>query len=68
MTCNMNEELTELRKQRDMLFKALVDADSVITQLMPGVKHIALQDYGFLNDTLMNTTAAINYVKEHGHG
>ena len=41
------------------LLEALRNADKLITQLMPGVRHIALQDYGFLNDTLMANTAAI---------
>lgn len=41
------------------LLEALVNANKLLTQLMPGVKHIALQDYGFLNSTLMQVTAAI---------
>jgi hypothetical protein len=41
------------------LLKALQNADKLICQLMPGLKHIALQDYGFLNETLMANTAAI---------
>jgi len=41
------------------LLEALKNADKLITQLMPGLKHIALQDYAFLNNTLMANTAAI---------
>jgi hypothetical protein len=41
------------------LLEALRNADKLITQLLPGVKHIALQDYGFLNETLLANTAAI---------
>jgi hypothetical protein len=42
----------------DML-EALKNADKLITQLMPGIKHIAIQDYGFLNNSLLAITAAI---------
>lgn len=45
------------------LLKALEDADELITQLMPGVKHIVLQDYGFLNQTMLNNKAAIAKAK-----
>lgn len=41
------------------LLAALQNADKLITQLLPGVKHIALQDYGFLNDTMLANRAAI---------
>jgi hypothetical protein len=41
------------------LLEALKNADKLISQLMPGIKHIALQDYAFLNNTLMANTAAI---------
>ena len=41
------------------LLEALRNADKLITQLMPGIRHIVLQDYGFLNDTLIANTAAI---------
>jgi hypothetical protein len=53
----------EDRELRDELLGALENADKLITQLMPGVKHIALQDYGFLNDTLLANTAAIRKAK-----
>ena len=49
--------------QRDELLECLRNADKLITQLMPGVRHIALQDYGFLNDTLMANAAAIAKVE-----
>ena len=49
-----------LMEERNELLQALKDSDALITQLMPGVKHIALQDYGFLNTTLINNTKAIN--------
>lgn len=41
------------------LLEALVNANKLLTQMMPGVAHIALQDYGFLNSTLLQVTAAI---------
>lgn len=56
------ESATELRRLHEVnqeLLQALKDSDALITQLMPGVKHIALQDYGFLNTTLINNTKAI---------
>jgi hypothetical protein len=52
-------ELRRLHEVNQELLSALKDADALITQLMPGIKHIALQDYGFLNDTLINNRAAI---------
>ena len=45
------------------MLSALVNASEVLTllwHLMPGIKHLAPQDYGFINDTLMQVTAAIN--------
>jgi hypothetical protein len=42
------------------LLEALKNADKLISQLMPGIKHIALQDYAFLNNTLMANTDAIS--------
>lgn len=50
------------------LLEALRNADKLITQLMPGVRHIVLQDYGFLNDTLMANTAAIAKATGVKHG
>jgi hypothetical protein len=52
-------ELRRLHEVNRELLQALKDADALISQLMPGVKHIALQDYGFLNTTLINNTKAI---------
>ncbi len=52
-------ELRRLYEENQELLQALKDSDALITQLMPGVKHIALQDYGFLNATLINNTKAI---------
>lgn len=45
------------------LLQALENADKLITQLMPGIKSIVLQDFGFLNDTLMQITATIHRAK-----
>jgi hypothetical protein len=42
------------------LLQALRNADKLITQLLPGVKHIVLQDYAFLNDTLLANERAIS--------
>jgi hypothetical protein len=53
------EELRRLVALNQQLLKALKDSDKLIEQLMPGVRYIALQDYAFLNDTLMANTAAI---------
>ena len=52
-------ELRRLSALNQQLLKAVKDSDKLIEQLMPGIKHIALQDYAFLNDTLMANTAAI---------
>jgi mevalonate kinase len=52
-------ELRRLIALNQQLLKALKDSDKLIEQLMPGVRYIALQDYAFLNDTLMANTAAI---------
>lgn len=46
------------------LLAALINADKLITQLMPGIKHIVLQDYGFLNETLLANTRAIARARE----
>lgn len=59
-------ELLDAARQLEVsadLLDALVDADKLLTQLMPGVAHIALQDYAFLNDTLMKVTATITKAK-----
>jgi len=45
------------------LLQALENADKLITQLMPGIKAIVLQDYGFLNETLLQITATIQKAK-----
>ena len=42
------------------MLSALVNANKLLTLLLPGIKHLALQDYGFLNDTLMQVATAIN--------
>lgn len=42
------------------MLSALINANKLLTLLLPGIKHLALQDYGFINDTLMQVTAAIN--------
>ena len=52
-------ELRRLYEENQELLQALKDSDALITQLMPGVKHIALQDYGFLNTTLINNRKSI---------
>jgi hypothetical protein len=52
-------ELHRLQAVNQQLLKALKDSDKLIEQLMPGVRHIVLQDYAFLNNTLMANTAAI---------
>jgi hypothetical protein len=52
-------ELRRLHGVNQQLLKAVKDSDKLIVQLMPGIKHIALQDYGFLNDTLIANTEAI---------
>ena len=52
-------ELRRLSALNQQLLKAVKDSDKLIDQLMPGIKHIVLQDYAFLNDTLMANTAAI---------
>ena len=57
--CGAKEDYQSIKSQRDELLKALKNADKLISQLMPGIKHIALQDYAFLNNTLMANTAAI---------
>lgn len=41
------------------LLDALKNANELLTQLMPGVKHIVLQDFGFVNQTLLDVSAAI---------
>ena len=41
------------------LLVALKNANKLLTQLLPGVKFIVLQDYGFLNDTLIHADATI---------
>lgn len=48
------------------LLEALKNADRLITMLMPGIAYIVLQDYGFLNATLLANTAAI--AKAEGEG
>ena len=53
-------ELRRLHEVNKQLLSALKDADALITQLiMPNIKDIVLQDYGFLNNTLLNNRAAI---------
>lgn len=52
-------ELRRLHEVNQELLQALKDSDALISQLLPGVKHIALQDYGFLNTTLINNRTAI---------
>lgn len=52
-------ELRSLHEVNQQLLKALKDSDKLIEQLMPGIKHICLQDYAFLNDTLLSNTKAI---------
>lgn len=57
------EAATELRRLHEVnqeLLGALKDSDALICQLLPAVKHIVLQDYGFLNTTLINNTKAID--------
>jgi len=48
------------------LLRALENADKLITFLLPGIKYIVLQDYGFLNNTLLDNRTAIAKAKgEH---
>jgi hypothetical protein len=42
-----------IRAERAELIEALEDCIKLIEALMPGVKHIALQDYRLLNETPM---------------
>ena len=59
----MKDAATELRRIYEVnaeLLKALKDSDAFICQHLPAVKHIVLQDYVFLNTTLINNTKAIN--------
>lgn len=37
----------------------LIDLDQVITELMPGIRMLTIQDYAHLNETLMALSAAI---------
>ncbi len=53
-------EAARVLELHSQLLIALKDSDKLISQLMPGVAHIALQDYAFLNNTLMANTSAIN--------
>ena len=59
-----DDELRRMQALNQQLLKALKDSDKLIEQLMPGVKHIALQDYAFLNDTLLANTAAIKAAEQ----
>jgi hypothetical protein len=45
------------------LLAALENADKLITQLLPGVRHVALQNYAFLNDTLLTNSSVIAKAK-----
>ena len=53
----------DLMAAAPQLLQALENADKLITQLMPGIKAIVLQDYGFLNETLLQITATIQKAK-----
>lgn len=41
------------------LLAALKNANELITQLMPGAKYLAIQDYGFLNTTCIDSVDAV---------
>jgi len=49
---------------RQQLIKVLEDSYKLIGDLMPGVKHIALQDYKALNDVQLELVATIRLLKE----
>lgn len=57
------DQLQEVKNQREVLLAALEDCLILIEALMPGVRHIALQDYAALNNTPMKARAAIASVK-----
>lgn len=48
----------------EQALEALENSDKLIDQLLPGVKHLALQDYAFLNTTLIRNKEAIASLKE----
>lgn len=57
------EENANLIAAAPDLLEALENANELITQLLPGVRYIALQDYGFLNQVCLNNVAAIKKAK-----
>lgn len=59
----MQAERDEAIRQRDQLLSALEDSLRLIEMLMPGVRHLAIQDYAFLNDAPIRARAAIAKVK-----
>lgn len=56
------QELTPFILALPELVEAVQNANTLISQMMPGVAHIALQDYAFLNETCMQLTAVINKI------
>lgn len=48
----------------EQALEALENSDKLIDQLMPGVKHLVLQDFAFLNTTLIRNKEAIASLKE----
>lgn len=65
--CGNDCEITALREISTELLNALENADKLITLLMPGIKHIVLQDYGFLNQVCMDNRAVIAKAKGDSH-
>lgn len=62
--CELMEKLaTDVQQPLDESARALTRCLALISDMMPGVRHIALQDYALLNEAPLEARAVLNKIE-----
>lgn len=56
---HLKPDSATLRDCADDLYEALIKMDRVLTDIMPQIGRIVIQDYGNLNDALVETSRVL---------